>query len=287
MTVLPDRRPYGGRDDRRGGQEMIDDSGSFGAFEQQADYYIEFLDERTTLDDENAVKELIATLLAPVGGTEILDIGTGTGADAIALARSVGPRGRVIGLDRSAEMLAEARRRAAGSGLPLEFVQGDASALSFDDGSFDRCRAERVLVHIADPAAAVREMVRVTRPGGVVVASDIDGGTVFINSSNEELTGRLVRGLTADMTSGWVGRRLQRYFVEAGLIGVRCVPRVIRNSVPLLRLLVEHRLRAMLDADETTEDAVTAFWDELNAGEKAGWLCSGSTCFTVTGIKAG
>jgi ubiquinone/menaquinone biosynthesis C-methylase UbiE len=266
---------------------MIDDSGSFGAFEEQADYYIEFLDERATLDDENVVKELIATLLAPVDGTAILDIGTGTGADAVALARSVGPRGRVVGLDRSADMLGEARRRATGSRLPVEFVQGDASALAFDDDTFDRCRAERVLVHIADPAAAVAEMVRVTKPGGVVVASDIDGGTLFVNCSDEDLTGRLIRGLTDDMVSGWVGRRLQRYFVDAGLIGVRCVPRVIRNSVPFLRLFVEHRLRAMLEAGETTEDAIAAFWDELTTGEKAGWLCSGSTCFTVTGIKSG
>jgi ubiquinone/menaquinone biosynthesis C-methylase UbiE len=265
---------------------MIDDSGSFGAFEQQADYYVEFLDERATLDDENAVKELVATLLAPIDGAAVLDIGTGTGADAIALARSVGPRGRVVGLDRSADMLTEARRRAGGSALPLEFVQGDASALAFDDDSFDRCRAERVLVHVADPGVAVREMARVTRPGGVVVASDVDGGTIFVNSSNAGLTGRLVRGLTDDMASGWAGRRLQRYFVEAGLIGVRCVPRVIRNSMSFLRLFVEHRLQALLDAGETTEDEVAQFWAELTAGEKAGWLCSGVVCFTVTGSKA-
>lgn len=256
-------------------------------FQEQPDYFIEFLDERRRLDDENAVKDLIATLLAPIDGLTILDIGTGTGADAVALARLVGPRGRVVGLDRSADMLVEAGRRVQESALPLEFAQGDASALSFGTNSFDRCRAERVLVHIADPAGAVREMVRVTGPGGIVVASDIDSGTMFVNSSHDRLTKSLLAGITDDMVSGWVGRHLQRYFIDAGLTDVRCIPRVVRNSVAFLRMLCGNRLQAMVDKKETTAAEIAEFWTELTAAEKAGWLCSGVTCFTVTGTKAG
>jgi ubiquinone/menaquinone biosynthesis C-methylase UbiE len=63
----------------------------------------------------------------------------------------------VVGVDRSPEMVAEALRRSAGSGLPIEFVEGDARALDFPDASFDRSRAERVLIHLRDPAVAVRD----------------------------------------------------------------------------------------------------------------------------------
>ena len=182
-------------------------------------------------------------------------------------------------------MLAEARRRAEGSGLPIEFVQGDAQALDFPDASFDRCRAERVLIHLPDPVAAVREMARVTRPGGLVVASDLDGETIFVNSSNEQLTRGLVQGLTDDLANGWVGRRLHRYLIEAGLEDVRCIATVIQNSVAFMRIVFAGRLAAMVDAGQTSAEEVINFWAELEQGEREGWLCSGIVCFNVVGRK--
>src|SRR5947209_7552047 len=90
------------------------------------------------------------------------------------IAALVAPQGKVIGVDYSAEMIDEARARIADTQLPVEFVRGDAVALDFADASFDRCRCDRVLIHVTDPGTAVREMARVTRPGGLVVVSDID-----------------------------------------------------------------------------------------------------------------
>jgi len=259
--------------------------GGFDTIVSRPDYYIEFLDARTAIDDETRVKRVITGLLHAEDGVEVLDVGTGTGDDARALAALVAPHGKVVGLDRSPDMLAEARRRAEGSGLPIEFVQGDAQALDFPDASFDRCRAERVLIHLPDPVAAVREMVRVTRPGGLVVVSDLDGETIFVNSSNEQLTRGLVRGLTNDLTNGWVGRRLQRYLVEAGLEDVHCAAGVIQNSVAFMRIVFAGRLGAMVDAGETTAEEVAGFWAELEQGEREGWLCSGIVCFNVVGRK--
>jgi ubiquinone/menaquinone biosynthesis C-methylase UbiE len=183
-------------------------------------------------------------------------------------------------------MTESSRHRAEGSGLPIEFVQGGAQALDFPDASFDRCRAERVLIHLADPRAAVREMVRVTRPGGFVVVSDLDGGTIFVNSSNEQLAGGLARGIADDLTSGWVGRRLHRYFLDAGLEDIHLVSNVIQNSVTFMRIVFANRLGAMVDAGETTAEEVNKFWAELERGEREGWLCSGIVCFNVVGRKA-
>ena len=261
------------------------DPSGFDTITDQPDYYIDFLDARTTVDDERRVKQVIIGLLQPQDGLSVLDVGSGTGDDARELAALVAPGGSVVGVDRSSEMVAEARRRADGSGLSIEFVQGDAQALHFPDSSFDRSRAERVLIHLDDPAGAVREMARVTRPGGLVVVSDLDGETIFLNSSNRQLTRDLVRGLTDDFASGWVGRRLQRYFIEAGLVDVRCVASVIQNSVAFMRMVFTGRLRMMADAGQATSEDVADFWTELEQGEREGWLCSGVICFNVVGRK--
>jgi len=259
--------------------------GGFATITEQPDYYIGFLDSRLALDDEARVKKLIMQLLDVGDGLRVLDVGSGTGADACQIAERVGPSGSVVGVDHSPDMIAEGRRRAAEAQLPVEFVEGDAQALDFPDASFDRARAERVLIHLPDPVAAVRELARVTRPGGLVVLSDIDGGTIFVNSSDKALTTALSLGLTDDLASGWVGRRLQRYLVEAGLEDVRCVATVIQNSVPFMRIVFANRLQRMVDVGETTVESVEQFWAELDQGERTGWLCSGVVCFNVVGRK--
>ncbi|MEA2672326.1 MAG: hypothetical protein QOG45_2546 [Chloroflexota bacterium] len=105
-------------------------------------------------------------------GTDLLDVGCGPGTITADLARRLAP-GRVLGLDRSAEVL-EAARRDAGDLATLEYREGDAYALPVEDASFDAVHAHQVLQHLADPVAALREMRRACRPGGVVAARDGD-----------------------------------------------------------------------------------------------------------------
>ena len=103
-------------------------------------------------------------------GTELLDVGCGPGTITADLARAVAP-GRVVGIDSSAEVIAEARGRA--SGVPgLTFEVADLFALPFDDATFDVVHAHQVLQHVADPVGALVEMRRVCRPGGLVAARD-------------------------------------------------------------------------------------------------------------------
>lgn len=101
---------------------------------------------------------VIASYLEPLEGRRILDVGTGTGRAAIALAR----RGAVVtGLDASAEMLAVARRRAEVVRVAVSFEQGDAHGLAYGDRSFDSVVCLRVLMHTPDWRRSLAELCRV------------------------------------------------------------------------------------------------------------------------------
>lgn len=111
----------------------------------------------------------VAERLVP--GADVLDVGCGPGTITIDIARRVTP-GRVVGIDASAAVIDEARAAAAEAGVAVDLAVGDVYALQHDDDSFDVVHAHQVLQHVADPVAALREMRRVCRPGGVVAARD-------------------------------------------------------------------------------------------------------------------
>ena len=107
-------------------------------------------------------------------GTSVLDVGCGAGSVTADLAALVAP-GRVVGVDTSVQALGLARDLVAARGLGnVTFVPGDVGALEFGDGEFDVVHAHQVLQHLPDPVAALREMRRVCRPGGLVAARDAD-----------------------------------------------------------------------------------------------------------------
>jgi ubiquinone/menaquinone biosynthesis C-methylase UbiE len=112
----------------------------------------------------------IFALLAPGPGDRVLEVGCGAGHLLERL-----PAGRAVGLDLAESLLARAARRL---GHRAALAQGDAGALPFATGAFDRVYCSEVLEHIVDPAAAVREIGRVLRPGGVAVLSVPNEGLI-------------------------------------------------------------------------------------------------------------
>lgn len=105
-------------------------------------------------------EQVLAAFLGDVTGRRILDMATGTGRAALALAK----RGAIVtGVDASREMLNVARTRAADAGLAIEFAEGDAHALAFPDRAFDAAVCLRMLLHVPDWREALSELCRVTK----------------------------------------------------------------------------------------------------------------------------
>ena len=104
-------------------------------------------------------------------GERVLDLGTGTGAVAEKAALAVEPGGQLVAIDISPEMLALAGRRADQASLKFQVEEGSAESIPATDASFDVILASLALMYVIDRPAAAREMARVLRPGGRLVAS--------------------------------------------------------------------------------------------------------------------
>ncbi|GIF73643.1 hypothetical protein Asi02nite_31610 [Asanoa siamensis] len=117
-------------------------------------------------DDLPAYAAAVAEADLPVGGTAV-DVGCGTGRALPALRAAVGPTGRVLGVDITPEMLAVAAERAAPPHALL--LLADARHLPLPNATTDAVFAAGLVAHLPDPVAGLRELARVTRPGGRLV----------------------------------------------------------------------------------------------------------------------
>jgi ubiquinone/menaquinone biosynthesis C-methylase UbiE len=138
------------------------------AVSSSTDRFARTADRVAARQDARAARlaEAVRDFVRPQGDERALDVGTGAGALAFALAPLVR---EVVGLDPIPELLELARARS----LPnTKFVEGDGTALPFADGAFDLAGTLRTLHHVTQPERVVAELARVTRPGGHVLVVD-------------------------------------------------------------------------------------------------------------------
>jgi SAM-dependent methyltransferase len=206
---------------------------SFSAVDTEPDAaaLIAALDEQASIPAIQRLRAAAIEMAAIRSGSRVVDVGCGTGDVARALAATVGARGWVVGIDASDTMLAEARRRGA-TGLPLEFRTGDVAALDEGDGTFDAALCERVLQHVDHPLSAVAELVRVTRRGGRVVATDTDWGMHAVHGADPELTTAIVDAWRDNAANGLSGRQLPALLADAGLRDITIAADTMTSTDP-------------------------------------------------------
>ncbi|MGI9449697.1 MAG: methyltransferase domain-containing protein [Geminicoccaceae bacterium] len=253
-----------------------------------AAHFVRHLDRISGMAQVQAYKHRTFDLLQVREGSRVLDVGCGTGDDARSLAERVGVTGLVIGLDSSEALLQEARKRADGLGLPVEYHLGDARRLNFPEASFDACRIDRVLHHLDDPQAAVDELVRVAKPGAQVVMHEPDQETNLVGPADRSITRRVMNYFCDRHPSGWVGRQLHALARQAGLAGIAIEPDiwVWTNYEEAMRILWLERTAAdAANAGSISEREADSWLAELRQAGATGGFFAAAGFFILSGHK--
>jgi len=174
------------------------------------------------------VGELLCESVPVLAGDRVLDVGTASGNTALAAARR---RAKVTGIDITPVLLERARARAEAEDLPVDFQHGDATALSFEDGSFDIVMSTFGSIFAPDPERTAAEMARVCRPGGKMA--------VAVWTPNGML-GKLFRllarysppGSQVDLPVSWGDETILRQRLEPYMSDIAIKPQVVRFRSP-------------------------------------------------------
>ncbi len=204
-------------------------------------------------------------------GMHCLDVGCGIGAVALRVAESVTPEGRVVGLDVDERCVALARLEAQRLGLGVEFRVGSAGDLQ-ESGAYDLVFGRFVLTHLRDPERALRRMVEAARPGGVVVAEDIQFTGHFSYpacAAFDRYVGLYQEAVRRKGGDPNIGPRLPGMFLDAGLEGVdlEVVQPTYRQGPgkPIAAVTMEHIREAVVGAGLASEEEINGIIGELES----------------------
>jgi ubiquinone/menaquinone biosynthesis C-methylase UbiE len=247
--------------------------------------FFQFLDFAGRFPSIIKYRERMLELCPIAVGSVVLDVGCGIGNEATRLASRVGNTGRINGVDSSVAIIEEAGRRVQGLDLPLHFQVGDVHSLSFEDSCFDICRAERVLLYLENPAKAIAEMARVTRPGGHVIVFDFDYNAFFIDSDFAPMTRHIEALLSGDPRNPLIGRELPHLMRRAKLKVDAIEQTTLAPNVAVARRIYAAALSKGIEAGLFTAADVEAWWREQEAMEREGTFYHAHPGYIVAATK--
>src|ERR1700722_4274069 len=202
-------------------------------------------------------------------GMRSLDIGCGIGLLTM-LMHDMSGAAKTIGVDGSRERIAVARERLSPEAEGIEFLNADLYALPLDSGSIDFSWSRFVFEYLPRPASALREMIRVTRPGGIVAVADLDAQLMQFYPQSESLAQRMqdaFRLLAGDGFDPWMGRKLFSLFKAQALQDIKATAVPYQTYVGGLPPGAQDNWRQKLLAATTRLSVIApgGRWDELAA----------------------
>lgn len=252
---------------------------------ENPDEFIAFLDMAARNDGIAAMKRRTYEVLAAKPGEKILEVGCGTGDDARQIAQMIAPTGSLVAVDKSEAVIGEARHRSQGREDAIEFVVGDATDLELESATFDACRIERTLIHIPEPAAAMKEMLRVLKTGGKLVAYEPDLETYVVDSSYRDLTRRLLRFWYGLLQSGWAARHLPTLFKESGFTDIQIEPRAMIYDFDMVSRSFYGTMERAPEAGIASADEVSSWFEDLERAHNNGTFFCANMGYIVSGRK--
>ncbi len=226
--------------------------------------------------------------LCPAPGETILDIGCGNGLLTAELARAVGQKGRVIGIDPSDDMTAAAKARCRDYAC-VEFRTGVANALPFEDAMADKAVSMQVFEYVDDIDGAIADAMRCLKPGGRLVVSDLHFDTLIWFSDAPERMQAMISSWNRHFVSGSVPERLPALIKARGdkVDEVRSITLVDHQLKPDgIATMMLHLMRQFAVANAHVDPAVAQAWfDEQQSLAEAGRFFFSITQFIIIARK--
>lgn len=234
-------------------------------------------------------KRMLIDVLELQPGQHALDVGCGVGDDVIEMAQRVGPTGRAVGIDHADAMLDEARKQTDGLNLRVEFVKTDLYNLPFEDGVFDVVRSDRVFQHLTDPDAALAEIVRVTKPSGLVSLNDQDGDGGVLDYPDRDLFRRIRQAVSDNaIANAFAGRMLYGLLKRQNLEIVHIEPYFVAVTDLALAdgfVSVSNWGDEAHEAGAVSQAEAAAWREQLETLDDASQFFGGGLMFHVMGRK--
>jgi ubiquinone/menaquinone biosynthesis C-methylase UbiE len=226
-------------------------------------------------------------------GMQSIDVGCGIGLLTM-LMHEISGRAKTVGVDGSLARIESARSRVSPVASGIEFENADADALPMDAASFDFAWSRFLFEYLPDPSSALTEMIRVTRPGGIVAVADLDAQLMNFHPQSASIRNGMQEALhllAQDGFDPWIGRKLYAMFKSRGMQQVKATVVPYQTYCGGLPSEAQDNWRRKLDGATARLSAIDpeGHWDEFAAQVMSEMLRDDcfyySTLIVVTGVK--